>query len=43
MHDGNDEQVALFPYFQIPSFYIRILPGITKTEITIIGKHKTKV
>jgi len=37
MHDENDEQVALFAYLQVPSFYIRDLPGITKTEITIFG------
>jgi len=27
---------------QVPSFYIRVLLGITETEIIIYGKHKTK-
>ena len=40
MHDGNDEQLLCYKYL---AFYISVLPGITKTEITIYGKHKTKV
>ena len=43
MHDGNDEQVLCLLTYKYLAFILRVLPGITKTKITIFGKHKTKV
>ena len=42
MHDGNDEQLLCLLTYKYLAFILKVLPGITKIEITIYGKHKTK-
>jgi len=43
MLDGNDEQLLCLLTFKYLAFILEFFQELLKTEITIYGKHKTKV